>query len=85
MSEMRNPKYQEKIVSKIKSIESALEDLTSNEMSAVVCAAITGVLVSKELRPVQIKCFYAELAAVAIEQTELAYMIYGLGGKHDTN
>ncbi len=84
MNKKEDPSYKAKICNKIGLIENAIEDLTETEISAAVCAAITKVLVSKELRPVQIRRFYAELAAVAIEKTDLAYLIYR-GFKDDTN
>lgn len=85
MNEMYDPKYQEKIVSKIKTIEDAIGDLTENEISAAVCAAITKVLVERELFPLKIKQFYAELAVNAIEKTEIALLIYRTERKDDKN
>lgn len=86
MSEMRNPKYQEKIVSKIKSIENTFEGLTVNEMSAIVCAAITDTLIVKKGYSVlKIKQFYATMAANAIDKTEMGVMIYNMRFKDDKN
>lgn len=83
MNKMEDPSYKAKICKRIGLIERAIDGLTETEISAAVCAAITKVLVDKELRPVQIKRFYAELAAVAIERTDCAYLYRGF--KDDTN
>lgn len=85
MNKINDPKYQEKIVRKIKTIEDAFDGLTENEMSAVACAAITKVLVDRELCPLQIKQFYAELAVNAIDKTEISLMIYKMRREDDTN
>lgn len=86
MNKMNDPKYQVKIIRKIKAIEDAIGDLTENEISAVVCAAVTAVLVEKkDLSPLAIKYFYAEMAVNAIDKTDVSAMVYKMRFEDDTN
>lgn len=76
MKIMSDPEYRRKIIGKIKAIEDATGDLTVNEISAVVCAAITRVLIDKGLHLSEIKEFYAKSAENAIDKADIAFLIY---------
>lgn len=76
MNKYNGPKYREKIVSKMDTIKDAIEDLTEPEMKAVLCAAISTVLINKELCPIAVKQFFADLAVGGIDGTDLAFRIF---------
>ena len=76
MNKKEDPSYKAKICNRIGLIENAIDDLTETEISTAVCTAITKVLIERELCPLQIKQFYAELAVNAIDKTEITLMIW---------
>lgn len=76
MNKRQDPNYKAKICNSIGLIEGAIEYLTETEMKAVLCAAITKVLVDRDYCPLEAKQFFVEFAAGAIEGADATFKVY---------